>query len=190
MKFSAHLALSICVILALTACAGKRPTTHFPVGHSGMAHKLEKGKIVGMRDVVIDGSSSMTGASLGGAVGTAVGVASVGTIEDERDLRQTIGTAAVGGAVGAIVGRIIEKRITEKRGQELSIQLESGERMVVIQAIGERSFEEEETVFVYTTSMGVSRVFHENEDPYVDPETNAYIVDDELEEQEFEPVDW
>ncbi len=155
-----------------------------------MAHKLEKGKIVGMRDVVIDGSSSMTGAGLGGAVGTAVGVASVGAIEDERDLRQTIGTAAVGGAVGAIVGQMIEKRITEKRGQELSIELESGERMVVVQALGERSFEEEETVFVYTTRMGNSRVFHEDEDPYVDPETNAYIVDDELEEQEFEPVSW
>ncbi|MDQ8188139.1 hypothetical protein QEH53_21295 [Pelagicoccus sp. SDUM812002] len=155
-----------------------------------MAHRLEKGKVVGTRDVVIDGRSSLTGATLGGAVGTAIGVAAVGPIEDERDLRQTVGSAAVGGAVGAVVGQMIEKRLTERRGQELSIELESGERLVVVQELGERSFEDTETVYVYTTHMGNSRVFHEDEDPYVDPETNAYIVSDELEEQELEPVEW
>ncbi|WP_309025269.1 hypothetical protein [Pelagicoccus sp. SDUM812002] len=191
MKNLAILALSLSLLVVMSGCAtSKRPTVHFPAGHSGMAHRLEKGKVVGTRDVVIDGRSSLTGATLGGAVGTAIGVAAVGPIEDERDLRQTVGSAAVGGAVGAVVGQMIEKRLTERRGQELSIELESGERLVVVQELGERSFEDTETVYVYTTHMGNSRVFHEDEDPYVDPETNAYIVSDELEEQELEPVEW
>lgn len=191
MKHLASLSLLVCSFLVLVGCASsKRPTVHFPAGHSGMAHKLEKGRIVGVRDVVIDGQSSLTGATLGGAVGTAVGVAAVGPIEDQRDLRQTIGTAAVGGAVGAIVGQVIEKRLTERRGQELSIEMEGGERLVVVQELGERSFEEAETVYVYTTRMGNSRVFHEDEDPYMDSDTKAYIVNDELEEAEFEPVTW
>lgn len=182
--------LGVLLLSLLAGCGGSgRTVNHFPRGHTGLAHTLEKGRIVSQQSVVIDGSSSLVGTSIGAAVGTAAGAAASGSIEDERDLRQTIGASAVGGAVGAIVGQVIEKKLTERHGQELQIELEDGERLVVIQEVeNKRPFQDGEKVLVYTTQSGVSRVYHEDQDPYIDPETNAYIVNDELEETEFEPV--
>lgn len=183
-------ALACLLLFAFCGCGGAgRTVNHFPRGHTGLAHTLEKGRIVSQQAIVIDGTTSMVGTSIGAAVGTAVGAAASGTIEDERDLRQTIGTSAIGGAVGAVVGRVVEKKLTERRGQELQIELEDGERLVVIQAVeNKRPFVDGEEVLVYTTQNGISRVYHSDQDPYIDPETNAYIVSDELEETEFEPV--
>lgn len=190
MKLLCKFVFGFCLLLGFCGCVGSgRTANHFPRGHAGLAHTLEKGKIVSQQPVVIDGSSSMVGTSIGAAVGTAVGAASTGSIDNERDLRRTIGVSAVGGAVGAIVGQVVEKKLTERRGQELQIEMEDGERMVVIQMIeNKRPFVDGQTVLVYTTQNGISRVYHEDQNPYVDPETNAYIVSDELEETQFEPI--
>lgn len=155
-----------------------------------MAHRLEKGVVTSSREVVIDGQATMMGTSLGAAVGSVAGTAASGPIDDNRDLRQAIGTGAVGGVLGGMAGRVIEKKLTEKKAQELSIQLESGERVIIIQPLTDRPFEEQETVLVYTTMMGSSRIFHEDEDPYVDPETRAYIIDEDYEAEDYEPVTW
>lgn len=190
MKATLLCLLPFTLVFVFSGCGGSKPTSHYPVGHTGLPHKLEKGTIASARDVIIDGQATMLGTSVGAAVGSAAGVSSVGSIRTDSDVRQAVGTAAVGGIVGAAAGRAVEKILTEKRGQELVIQLEGGERVIVIQPMTNRPFEELESVLVYTTMKGGSRIYHEDEDPFLDSETKAYIVDEDFEGEEFEPATW
>ncbi len=155
-----------------------------------MAHRLEQGTVISVREVVIDGTASNTGRTVGGILGGAVGAAASPSIEDDRDLRQAAGTVAVATVAGVIVGPMIEKRLTEKRAQEMIIQLDEGDKVVVIQEIRNPPFEAMERVQVYTNVYGSSRVFHADEDPYLDPETKGYLISEEELQGESPPVTW
>lgn len=137
------------------------------------------GTVVDVRDVVIDGHATMLGVSGGAAVGAAVGTVAMGMPQDYGDYARTGVVAAVTGVAGAIAGQAIEKKLTEKQAQELTIRMESGETVIVVQERREPPFGFQDRVQVYTTAYGNSRVFHASEDPFVDPETNAYLLGEE-----------
>lgn len=204
-KYSFLVALLACTFALMHfGCTASKPSARYPVAHASVAHKLEKGTVVGVRDVVIDGTVSNMGMVLGAGVGAAVGAVAVPRretvtvvnngdsigITSKSNSGQANAAMAVGSVVGAIAARHIEKKLTTVQAQELIIQLESGETVVVVQERREPEFVENETVQVYTTRMGNSRVFHSEENPFVDPETNAYLTGDEAAEPEFEPVTW
>lgn len=177
--------------LLVSACASSSGAKNrYPVAHSGIAHKLEQGTVVSVQEVIIDGQATLIGTSGGAAVGSAVGIAASGPIESTGDYQQAALTGAVAGVVGAVVGRQVEKQLTQKKAQELTIKLDSGEMIIVVQERREPPFGYDDRVQVYMTKLGNSRVFHADEDPYVDPETNVYIPDDAEIVHEQEPVRW
>lgn len=166
---------------------------------------MEEGTVVAERTVRIDGRATNMGRIVGAGVGAAVGAVSV-PYESETVITQTNDSiliqgsdnrgqqhaaTAVGGALGTLVGQEVEKMITAKQAQELTIAMDGGETVVIVQESREPEFYENERVKVYTTRNGESVVYHTGENPMVDPETNAYLVDDVEEEAEaFEPVTW
>lgn len=171
--------------LAFSAgCASRSAAARYPVSHVGVAHKLDQGTVVNAREVVIDGEATGLGRVSGAAVGGAAGAVSAGDGLGQR----TVGVA-IGGVVGSIIGNEIEKRVTEKRAQELTIRLDSGETIVVVRPADEGAYLETERVQVFTTASGATRVLRDGVDPTFDPDVEAYDIDAGP-EATVDPVDW
>lgn len=162
--------------LIFAGCQSSSSRSRYPISSTGMAKQLDGGTVIDIREVVIDGSSSGIG-SYGGAIGGSAVGGAIGA-----DLSGTsIGTAvgAAGGMIaGSVVGTKIEKAMTSKRAQELTIQLENGVTVVVVQEIREPWFNIGDPVKVDSNRAGAARVYHADEDPYIDPDTGAYLPDD------------
>lgn len=198
-------ALALAFYLVGCNSTSSSSSNRYPVAHESVPHKLIKGRIVEARDVVIDGTASNMGMVVGAGIGTAIGAIavprkSVVTVSPSADGQSAIvrgsdnhaestAAMAVGGALGTIVGRKIEKKLSTRKAQELVIELEGGDRLVIVQPKREPAFQQDEQVRVYTTTYGKSKVFHSDEDPFIDPETNAYLIG-EGDEADFEPVTW
>lgn len=117
---------------------------------TGMAHTFERGEVIYVREVTIEGESEGLGAIAGGVMGLAVGNLVGGG--RGRDLSRVTGTMA-----GAAAGTAIERSVTTVAGVEVSILLESGELIVVLQAADE-VFEPGDSVRVIRRADGGVRV--------------------------------
>lgn len=137
-------------VLALAGCASS-PSSANTVRRSetGRAHTVQRGEVIYVREVTIEGEAHGAGAVAGGAMGFALGGLAGG---------RGRGVARVGGAVaGAAAGTAVERRVTTQTGVEVTIELESGEVMVVIQAADE-VFNKGDSVRVLQRSDGGVRV--------------------------------
>ena len=56
--------------------------------------------------------------------------------------------------------------------------MDEGPMVVIVQASREPPFNIGERVRVYTNSYGAARVFHSDEDSYIDLDTKAYLPED------------
>lgn len=119
------------VVLTTSGCASS-PTSANTVRRSetGMAHRFERGEVIYVREVTIEGESQGLGAVAGGVMGLAVGNLVGGG--RGRDLSRVTGTMA-----GAAAGTAMERSVTTVAGVEVSILLESNEVVVVIQGADE-----------------------------------------------------
>lgn len=133
------------------ACASS-PTSSNTVRRSetGRAHAVEHGEVVYVRQVTIEGEARGAGAVAGGVLGWAVG--------------NTIGSgsgrtlARAGGAVaGAAAGSAVERSATTVPGLEITVELASGEVVVVMQAADE-TFDVGDQVRILRRSDGGVRV--------------------------------
>ena len=137
-------------VLALAGCASS-PSSANTVRRSetGRAHTVQRGEVIYVREVTIEGEAHGAGAVAGGVMGFALGGLADGRAR---------GVARAGGAVaGAAAGTAVERRVTTQTGVEVTIELESGEVMVVIQAADE-VFNKGDSVRVLRRSDGGVRV--------------------------------
>lgn len=198
------LSLSGCLFIAGCGSGGSSSPARYPITHAGSVKKVEKGTVVSVRQVKIDGVATNLGAIVGAGIGGAAGSLAV-PLESKTVITQTSPTSiqihgsnnvhesraamGVGAAVGAVVGQKVEKAMTAKRAQELTIALDGGETVSIVQEYREPAFYEDDRVELYTTRIGNSVVYHMGSDPTLDPDTNAYLISDEATE-EFETVTW
>lgn len=140
-----------CGVLGMTGCASG-PTSANTVRRSdtGRAHTVETGEVVYVRPVTIEGEARGAGAVAGGVLGWAVG----NTIGGGSGRTLARAGGAVGGAAG---GSSVERAVTTVSGIEISVELESGELIVVIQAADE-TFEIGDQVRVLRRGDGQVRV--------------------------------
>lgn len=116
---------------------------------TGRVHTVQTGEVIYVREVTIEGEAGGAGALGGGALGFAVGNMAQGRGRS---------VARAGGAVaGAAAGTAIERRVTTRAGVEVTVELESGEVIVVIQAADE-VFHVGDSVRVLRRSDGGVRV--------------------------------
>jgi outer membrane lipoprotein SlyB len=119
-------ALSALSAVLLAGCTSTGGRTVYTRSQVNQAMRVELGTVVGVREVVIDGESTNVGvwggAMMGGAIG---GTAASGS---------STAIAAAGGSVaGMIAGREIEKAVTRKPGLEITITLDDGTPLVIVQ---------------------------------------------------------
>ena len=141
---------SLAVTALMAGCASSNSGEVYSRDQARRTQTVQMGTIQAVKNVQIEGTKSGVGAVGGGVAGGVIG--------------STIGSgngsilAAVGGAaLGAIGGAVAEEKITKKNGLEITVKLDSGSTIAVVQeadvlySVGDR-------VRVLTGSDGTTRV--------------------------------
>ena len=114
------------------------------------AQSVSLGTVVDVRKGKIEGEGSAVGAIAGGILGAAAGHTIGG------GSGKTVATAA-GGVGGAALGSAAAKKMTEKMGLQITVKLDNGQTIVVVQD-ADVMFQPNQRVRVVTTNRGTSRV--------------------------------
>jgi outer membrane lipoprotein SlyB len=147
MKTSLTVAAALSLLLA--GCASQLTGDSYSRGEARTETTIRKGVVESIRPVKLEGTKSGIGAIAGGAVG---GIAGSG-IGGGRGS----GIASVLGAVaGGLVGAVAEEGVTRNDGIEITVQLDDGSLVAVVQE-ADVSFAPGDKVRVLRTS-GTSRV--------------------------------
>ncbi|MEM9161388.1 MAG: hypothetical protein AAGB46_20265 [Verrucomicrobiota bacterium] len=137
-------------------CASGGGYTKVPRTSAGVSHSVELGTIVHVRKVNIEGESSNLGVVSGVGAGAAVG-RTVGRGDG------SLIAGAAGAVIGGIAGTKIEKAMTAKLAQEVTIESDDGGTMVVVQELQDPEFREGDRVAILETNAGWTRIRHYDE---------------------------
>jgi outer membrane lipoprotein SlyB len=115
------------------------------------AWDVRYGEVTDVDPVTIEGQRSALGRVGGGYVGYEVGRAIGG-----RGTSGDVG-GAVGAVAGAVAGEAVEEGVTRQDGLQISVRLDEGRTIAVVQAADQR-FEVGERVKIYSRGDGATRV--------------------------------
>jgi outer membrane lipoprotein SlyB len=112
--------------IAVSGCAPSRAGDVYQHGQAQRAQTVELGVLEALRPVRLEGTQTgigaVSGAAIGGVAGSTVGHGA-GSV-----------AAAIGGALlGGLAGNAIEKEATKANGIELTVRLDSGRTIAVVQ---------------------------------------------------------
>lgn len=145
-----NVTLALAIAGVLSACASSSPDV-IQRGEAQRMAQVQDGVVLSVRPVVVDGSQSGIGATVGGVVG-AIGGYSGSGVQREG---QVLGVLA--GVAGAAAGNVIERMSTREDALEILIQLKTGDRRAIVQAKGSEVFAAGDPVII-VTSGGKVRV--------------------------------
>lgn len=121
------LALFLCCLVVLTGCATQsRSAGVYRAGEASVEQTVRFGTVESIRQVTIQRDSKGVGVVAGGAVGGIAG-SSVG------DGRTGQVGAVLGAVLGGIAGQAIEERANQVPGVEITVRLESGRLIAIVQ---------------------------------------------------------
>jgi outer membrane lipoprotein SlyB len=143
-------AFALVTMSLLCACAAPSSGNVYSRSEARTAWTVVQGRVSDIKPVQIEGNKSVLGTAGGGYVGYELG-RTVGS-GDGRDL-----AGAVGAVAGAVAGQVVEERVTRQDGVQITIDLDRGETIAVVQA-ADISFEPGERVKVLRRGDGAARV--------------------------------
>ncbi len=115
------------VVLALSGCMSDLTGTTYSRQEARQMQVVKFGTIAEVRLVKLEGTESGVGTLAGGAAGGIAAGSNVGSGSGSA-------VAAIAGAVaGGVLGNMAEKKLTEKQGVELTVRLEDGTYVSVVQ---------------------------------------------------------
>ncbi len=146
-------AAAILASLMLSGCPASMSGSAYSRDQARQAQDVRMGYVESVRQIMIEGTRSGTGAlagaALGGVAGSNIGGGS-GRI-----------AGAVGGAViGGLAGSAIEENVTRQPGLEITVRLDNG-RMVAVTQGADEPFYPGDRVRLLTSQDGVARVAHD-----------------------------
>lgn len=137
--------------LLLNACASSNSGSVYKRDETRQVQTVKMGVVESVREVRIEGTKSPVGSAAGAVVGGVAG-SQVGS-----GAARTIATV-VGAVVGGLAGSAAEEGITRKNGLEITIKLDSGAIIAVVQEADE-AFQPGEKVRILE-SGGTTRITH------------------------------
>ncbi|MFC1531836.1 glycine zipper 2TM domain-containing protein [Thermodesulfobacteriota bacterium] len=147
------IALTIIILFLMTSgCASSRSGQVYSRDHARKAHTIKLGTVEAVKQVSIEGTKSGVGAVAGGAIGGAVG-STIGSGSGK-----TVATV-LGAVVGGVAGAATEDEVTKKDGLEITVELDNGDVIAVVQEADE-PFIVGDRVRVLTGPDGTTRVRH------------------------------
>ena len=118
--------LAILVASTLTGCASDLKGTTYSKHEARQLQTVRFGTVTESHFVVLEGTSGEVGTLAGGATGAVIG----SQIGGKRE-------GIIGGIAGAIaggaLGQMAEKKLTKKQGIEITVRLEDGSYVSVVQ---------------------------------------------------------
>ena len=150
MHMTRLLAVSLLTVL-LAACASSNSGSVYSRDEARNVQTVKTGVIESVRQVTLEGTKSPVGTIAGGAVGGIAG-SSVG------GGRGSAIAAVIGAVAGGLAGSALEEGITRKDGVELTVKLDGGGLIAIVQEADE-VFMAGERVRILENG-GVSRVSH------------------------------
>lgn len=143
--------MAILLATVLSGCAGSNSGDVYKRDQTRQVHTVKMGIVESVRQVKIEGTSSGIGAATGAVVGGVAGSSMGGG-------KGKIITAVVGAVAGGLAGAAAEEGITRKDGVEITVKLDSGELVAIVQEAGEE-FHPGDAVRLLEGD-GVTRVSH------------------------------
>jgi len=111
---------------------------------------VHEGEVIMVREVLIEGTKSGAGALAGGILGFALGSTIGGG--SGKGVARAVGTVA-----GAAAGAATEEKATRQTGLEITVKLDNGEVVSIVQGADE-AFDEGDSVRVLRRPDGTARV--------------------------------
>lgn len=147
-----RVALVIPLVVAMvgSACALPPRGNVYARDEARTAWTVRYGEVVHVDEVTIEGRRTQLGRIGGGFIGYEVG----------RTVGQGTGrrvAGAVGAVAGAVAGEAVEEGLTREKGLQITVELDGGHTIAVVQAADER-FSVGERVRVYSRQDGAARV--------------------------------
>lgn len=149
MKLKALFVVSLCMVVV--ACGSNPSATTYSRDQALTVQQVQFGTIVSIRSVQIAGTQSGVGAAAGTVIG---GVAGSGV----SDGRGSAIAAVVAGVAGGLIGDKAEEAATRKAGLEITVQMDNGNILSVVQQ-AEETFQVGDRVRLLT-SGGKARISH------------------------------
>ncbi|HSD39920.1 MAG TPA: glycine zipper 2TM domain-containing protein [Rhodocyclaceae bacterium] len=150
-----RLLLSICTIglmLSTAACVSSKAGDVYTREEARRVITFREGVLVSIKEVKLEGTKSAVGAGagavIGGVAGSAVGQG-----------KGSVVAAVLGAVAGGVTGAAAEEGLTREKALELTVRLDNGENLIIVQGIGDDKFKEGERVRV-SNSSGTMRVTH------------------------------
>lgn len=143
-------AFALATLSLLCACATPSSGKVFPRNEARTAWSIVEGRVSDIEPVQIEGNKSVLGTAGGGYVGYELG-RTMGSGRG-RDL-----AGAVGAVAGAAAGQVVEERATRQNALQITIDLDRGETIAVVQA-ADVAFAPGERVKVLRRGDGAARV--------------------------------
>ncbi|PIE25304.1 MAG: hypothetical protein CSA60_00905 [Neptuniibacter caesariensis] len=127
-KVSVVVAL-LCVAM-LTGCVNSLSGNTYSRNEARQVQQVKYGVVESVNPVVIEGTSGV----VGGATGAVVGGIAASNIGGGRG--KSIATV-LGAVAGGIAGRQVEESVTRTQGQEITVRLNNGHLVSIVQEVGE-----------------------------------------------------
>jgi outer membrane lipoprotein SlyB len=141
----------LALALFLGACASSNSGGVYQRGEARQIQSVKTGVVESVRQVRLEGTKTpiggATGAVVGGVAGNSVGGG-----------RGQIITSVLGAVVGGIAGAAAEEGLTRKDGIEITVKLDTGNLIAVVQEADEQFSPGDQVRIV--ESGGVARVTH------------------------------
>ena len=150
MKHTNHL-LILGIAVVLGGCASSNAGDVYSRDEARRVQSVQMGVVEGARPIKIEGTKSAVGTGAGAVVGAIAG----STVGQGRG--SSIG-AVLGAVAGGVVGSAAEEGYTREDGMEITVRLESGRIISVVQA-GKEEFKPGDKVRILERG-GVTRVTH------------------------------
>ncbi|WP_428033476.1 glycine zipper 2TM domain-containing protein [Amphritea sp.] len=122
------------VVLLLQGCASSLSGDTYSRSEARKVQNVEYAWVDAVKPVIIEGRTDSplgagTGAIVGGIAGSTLGGGKGSSI-----------TTVVGAVAGGILGQKVEENATRKQGQEVTVTLESGKSISIVQEVGSDGF--------------------------------------------------
>lgn len=146
------LSLLVVASVVLTGCTFPKSGASVPRSQVGVLQNVDLGHVTQVRLVIIDGERTILGLWGGAAVGAGA-TYPTGRVTTGKALGNAAGAAA-----GMVIGQAVEEAATRKKGQELTIQLDNGSTVTVVQEAEDGLFREGDRVQVNHGGWGDATV--------------------------------
>ena len=146
-----HLLLISTLALLLGGCASSQSGDVYSRDEARRVQTVQFGTVEGVRPVTIEGTKSGIGTGAGAVTGAIAG----STISHGRE--SAVG-AVIGAVAGGVVGSVVEEGATRQKAQEITVRLEGGRIISVVQG-GDEQFQPGDKVKILEGG-GQTRISH------------------------------